>query len=133
MSALHRALSETFNELPLRGEEEQYAWQYRHQARSHQQIDVVDAAELIAERVQRDRERRLLVRMQVDERCEKIVPHVNEREDGADGGDWSAQRQRNAPPDAKPSVAVDRRGLDERFRDLGNELAIHEYEERAAE
>ena len=67
--------------------------------------------------------------MQIDQRRQKVIPCEDKCEHRADGGDGSAQRQHDMPPNSKPSPAIHFGGFDQGLWNLRNELTVHEDEQ----
>src|SRR5262249_20684705 len=111
-------------------EEQHNTWDHRDDADSHEVVNVAKVAILVLERVKRDRERALLLAVQVNERPEKIIPHENECECRRNRHNRLTKWKHDAPPHPQVAAAIKPSRLDQRLGHLGKELPEHEYVKR---
>ena len=105
--------------------EEQRARDHGHDGQRHQEMHVLKSTKLGAECIQRYREGRLILRMQIDQGQHEVVPGEDKGKHCGDGRHGPGQRHDDPPPRLKPSASVKSGGFEQRFWQLRDELAVH--------
>src|SRR5690606_899554 len=119
--ALESAEDEAFDEIALGKEKEHDDWHRHGGGGSHKQVPF--GAHDAAEGGQTNSDGEIVVRTQVQQRANVVIPGKQKGKDRHGGEGRFAERRHNLPVDAKFVAAVDAPGVGQLFRERAEELA----------